>query len=345
MRAIAAALLLAAALPSCAAPRLRPAEASQIAGRTYVVVGASSGFGRGLAVRLGQHRARVVLAARRAALLEEVAAEVRAGGGEALVVPTDASRPEQVEALARAAVARFGRVDVWFNNAAVGVFGRFWEAPLADHDQVVRTNLGGVVAGSHTALKLFAAQGFGTLVNTGSVESVVPLAYHTSYAAAKAAVLSLGRSLNQELRHAGLGKRVKVATVMPWAADTPFFDNAANYTGCKGRMILLDGPEKVVEAMLWVSLHPREELPVGWKAHGAIAAHGFLPDLTERIAANIQRAEFRRASPLPPTSGAVHAPVAVDQGVDGGVRARRKAEDAARKDGSGRDCPGLTRPR
>lgn len=331
MRHLIAAALLASTLSACAAPRIRPAEASRIAGRTYVILGASSGFGRGFAVRLGREHARVVLAARRADVLEDVAREVRAGGGEALVVPTDASDPAQVEALGRAAVARFGRIDVWANIAAVGVFGRFWEAPLADHEQVAETNLGGVFAGSHVALRQFVAQGRGTLVNMGSVESVVPLAYHSSYVATKAGVLSLGRSLNQELRHAGYAKTIKVATVMPWAADTPFFDHAANYTGHKGRMIIPDGPEKIVEALVWVSLHPREELPVGWKAHGALLAHGVLPDLTERVSANIQRVEFAKGGALPPTPGSVHQPMAAGQGVDGGLRARMRAEDAARK--------------
>ena len=333
MRTLFTAALLATLVPlaGCAAPRLRSAELPRLAGRTYVIVGASSGFGRGIAVRLGQAHARVVLAARRADVLEQVATEIRAGGGEALVVPTDASDPAQVEALGAAAVARFGRIDVWINDAAVGVFGRYWEAPLADHEKVVQTNFGGVVAGSHVALRQFVRQGGGTLINMGSVESVVPLAYHTSYSATKAAVLSLGRSLNQELRQAGYGRTIKVATVMPWAADTPFFDHAANYTGHRGRMIIPDGPEPIVEATIWTSLHPREELPVGWKAHGALVAHAVLPDLTERISANIQRAEFAKGSPLPPTDGAVHRPIAAGQGVDGGLRARMKAEDAARK--------------
>ncbi|HEU0044079.1 SDR family NAD(P)-dependent oxidoreductase [Sphingomonas sp.] len=331
MRHLLAAALLASTLSACATPRVRSAEAARFAGQVYVVTGASSGFGRGFAVRLGRQGARVVLAARRAEVLEEVAAEVRAGGGEALVVATDVADPAQVERLASAAVARFGRIDVWANIAGVGALGRFWEIPVADHNRVVDTNLKGLFAASHAALRQFVAQGHGTLVNMGSVESVVPIAYHSSYAATKAGVLSLGRSLNQELRHAGHGKRIKVATVMPWAADTPFFDHAANYTGRKGRMVIPDGPEKIVDALIWVSLHPREELPVGWKAHGAVAAHWLLPDLTERVSANIQRAEFEKASPQSPTSGSLHRPMAEGRGVDGGLRARMKTEDAARK--------------
>jgi short-subunit dehydrogenase len=293
------------------------------------VVGASSGFGQGAAIRLGELHANVVLAARRPDLLEEVAAKIRAAGGQALVVPTDISQPEQVEALADAAVKRFGRIDTWMNVAGVGANGRFWEVPVADYSRIVDVNLKGVIYGSHAALRRFLAQGHGTLVNLGSVESEVPLAYHTTYAATKAAVLSLGRSLNEEIRHAGRARTVKVATVMPWAVDTPFFRHTANYSGRADRMALMDGPEKVVQAMIFVSLHPREELPVGWKAQMASSAHHLFPDITERVSADIHRDQIAKGTPQPATSGSVHQPMREGRGVEGGIRARMKAEDAS----------------
>lgn len=304
-----------------------------IANRTYVIVGASSGFGRGTAERLGAMRANVVLAARRADALQEVARIVEAGGGRALVVPTDVSDPAAVERLAAAAVARFGRVDVWMNIAGAGAVGRFWEIPEADHSRVVDVNVKGVIYGSQAALRHFMRQGRGTLVNMGSVESVVPIAYHSSYAASKAAVLSLGRSLNEELRHAGRSKTIRVATVMPWAADTPFFNNNANYTGHAARMIMLDDPRKVVDALVWVSLHPKEELPVGWKAQASTSAYDLFPDLTERVAADIHRSELEKGSPVPRSPNAIYQPLPGNATIDGGVRERRRREDAARKAG------------
>jgi short-subunit dehydrogenase len=325
-------LVCAAALSGCAAStHLSRADTRRITGRTYVIVGASSGFGRGAAVALGHDHANVVLAARRADLLEEVATQIRTSGGQALVVPTDVAAPGQVEALADAAVRRFGRIDVWMNIAGVGAVGRFWDVPVADDSRIVDVNLKGVIYGSRAALHRFVAQRSGTLVNMGSVESEVPLAYHATYSATKAGVLSLGRALNQELRHAGLARTVKVATVMPWAVDTPFFTHVANYSGHADRMPLLDGPEKVVRALVWVSLNPREELPVGWKARMADSAHHILPDLTERLSANIHRAEIAKGTPVAPTAGAVHTPMAEGRGVEGGVRARMKAEERAAK--------------
>ncbi|HEY0372916.1 MAG TPA: SDR family NAD(P)-dependent oxidoreductase, partial [Thermoanaerobaculia bacterium] len=264
------AALLIIQLTGCAT--LRPSDEQSLAGKTFVVTGASSGFGRGVALKLGAHRANVVLAARRTDLLEEVASQIRAAGGNAVAVTTDVSRPEDIERLAATAVERFGRIDVWINDVGVGAIGRFWEIPIADHSRLVDVNLKSVIYGSHAALRQFAKQGAGTLVNIGSIDSEVPLAYQGSYSATKAAVLSLGRVLNEELRLSRKAN-IHVATVMPWAVDTPWWTHAANYSGGTPRMAAMDDPEKIVNAIIWVSLHPREELAVGWKAKASYASH------------------------------------------------------------------------
>jgi short-subunit dehydrogenase len=318
-------------LQSCATTtHLSGSDAPKIAHRTYVIVGASSGFGRGTAVRLGSLHANVVIAARRTELLEEIAREIEANGGKALVVTTDASKPEEIRRLAAAAVARFGRIDVWMNVAGIGAIGRFWEIPLEDYSRLIDINVKGVLYGSQIAIQQFIKQGGGTLVNVGSIDSEVPLAYQATYAASKASVLSIARSVNQELRHGGYGKTIKIATVMPWAADTPWWPHAANYSGRAPRMALMDDPQKIVDAMVWVSLHPREELPVGWKAQASFSAHHIFPDLVERVSANVQRAELDKASAAAPTSGSLHQPMASGTAVDGGVRDRMKEEDEAR---------------
>lgn len=327
-------LLLVAGLGGCAADTtLRRSDTPRIAGRTYVITGASSGFGRGAAVRAGSLGANVVLAARRADLLEEVAAEIRAAGGQALAVPTDVADPAAVERLAQAAEARFGRIDVWVNNAGVSALGSFEQVPVADQARVVDVNLKGVIYGAHAAMRRFVAQGQGTLVNVGSVESVVPLPYQASYVASKYGVLGFGRTLNEEMRLKRLNKRIRVSTVMPFAADTPFWQHAGNYTGRVPRMILLDPAQKVADAIIWASVHPREELPVGWKAQASVSAHNIFPDLTEVVAADIYHDTQMHDAPagVPPTSGSVFRPVQQGRGVNGGNRERIRAEDRARK--------------
>ena len=95
-----------------------------------VITGASSGVGRATAHAFSTRGASVVLAARRAEMLEEAARECEAlGTASALVVPTDVTREDQVEELGRRALERFGRIDVWFNNAGIAVFGRIESVP------------------------------------------------------------------------------------------------------------------------------------------------------------------------------------------------------------------------
>lgn len=326
-------IAFAAVILSGCTTTLSTGERQEVAGKTYVVTGASSGFGRGVALRLGEMHANVVLAARRTEVLNEVARALEASGGKALVVTTDVARMQDVQRLADSAVQRFGRIDVWINNAAVGAIGPFEAVPVEDHARVIDVNVKGVIYGSHAALQQFRKQGRGVLINIGSVESEVPLAYHASYSASKAAVLGLGRALNEELRLAGLRGPIEVATVMPWATDTPFFDHAANYTGRTARMPAMDDAGKVVDYIVFTSLYPREEVPTGWKARGAIWSHHIAPDLTERISADIAHtSQMENAPPtLPPTSGSLHQPMPSGTGVDGGVRVRMEREDAARK--------------
>jgi short-subunit dehydrogenase len=333
MRALHILLLLCATLLAGCATALSADEQQLVAGKTYVITGASSGLGRGVALKLASMHANVVLAARRTNLLEEVAAQARAAGGTPLVVTTDVGKPGDVRRLAEAAVARFGRIDVWINNAGVGAIGRFENIPVEDHSRLIDVNLKGVIYGSHAAMRQFRAQGRGVLVNLGSVESEVPQAYHASYAATKAAILSLGRALNEEIRLSGQ-RDIQVSTIMPWAVDTPFFNNAANYSGHTPRMAAMDDPAKVVDAIVRASVYPREEVPVGWKARGAYWSHRIAPDVTERISANIDhREQFEQAAPAPHTSGSLFQPSPGGGGVEGGVRARMEREDAARKAG------------
>ena len=300
-----------------------------LADLVVVIAGASSGFGRGAALKLGQAGARVVVAARRGAMLADVVREIEAQGGQALAVETDVSDPDQVARLAALAVERFGRVDVWVNNVGVGAIGYFWEIPIRDHARVVDVNLKGLIYGAHVALNQFLVQGYGTLINTGSIDSETPLALQNTYASTKAAVLSLSRILNEELKLAG-EENIRVGTIMPWAVDTPWWTHAANYTGHAPRMSLMDDPELVVDAIVKACLEPKEEQPVGWKAKGSDLSHHLLPKLTERISAKLSKIEAEKASFMPDTTGAIHDPVDDGMTLDGGIRERMKVEDARR---------------
>jgi short-subunit dehydrogenase len=298
-----------------------------VKGKVIVIAGASSGFGRGAALALAEAGAHVVVAARRGDVLDALVAEITAAGGSAMALPTDVSKPEQVARLHGKTVQRFGRIDVWINNVGIVALGFFWDIPVEDHARVVEVNLTGLMYGAHAALTQFREQGEGILLNVGSVESEVPLAYQSSYAATKAGVLSLSRSLNEELRLAG-EKSIKVGTIMPWAIDTPLWTHAANYTGTAPRMALMDDPQLVVDAIVAACTDPKEEQPVGPKARASDISHHLFPDLTERLSASLVQHEVDKAPPVPHTAGTIHVPGPDGTTVDGGIRERMKAEDS-----------------
>lgn len=312
--------LLLATLAGCA-PEM------DLRGKVVVVTGASSGFGKGVALKMADEGANVVLAARRDDLLQQIASDCQARGVQAVVVKTDVSREDDVAKLAKAATDRFGRIDVWINDAGVGAIGRFEEIPLKEQVQVVETDLNGVIYGSYYAMQQFQRQHSGTLINLGSVDSKVPLAYMATYNATKAGILQFTDTLYQELRLAG-EKDIHVSTIMPWAVDTPFWEHAANYTGKKPRQVLMDDPDKVVDAIVQTAKRPRKEVEVGYKVGLADFYKRLAPALMDNVASDLYAGELKKASTTQPTSGAVLAPMPSGTGVGGDVRDRMKAEDA-----------------
>lgn len=95
----------------------------------------------------------------------------------------------------------------------------------------------------------------------------------------------------------------------------------------------MDPPEKVVEYIVYTSVHPSEEVPTGWKARAAIWSHHIAPDVTEHISANIAHKSQMEDAPkgIPPTTGSLYQPLQGATGIDDGVRARIEQENAARK--------------
>jgi short-subunit dehydrogenase len=301
---------------------------NSLKGKVVVITGATSGFGKGSALKMAAEGAYVVLAARRAELLKDVATSCEQ---DAIAVPTDVSNPADIQHLADVAMRKYGHIDVWINDVGVGALGRFEDIPLEDHARLIDVNLKGVIYGSHVAMKIFDSQTYGTLINLGSIDSEIPMAYQASYAASKAAVLSLGHTLSQEVR-LSKNKNIKISTIMPWAVDTPWWNHAANYSGGTPRMALMDDPQLVVKAIVKDALHPKKEVHVGWKAGLFYRSHRAFPGLTERLAANVShKYQIETAPPAPNTPGTLHQPMVSGTDVVGGVRERMDEEKQSRK--------------
>lgn len=301
-------------------------KTDQLQGKIIVITGASSGFGRGSALRLAGLGANVVAAARRTEVLEELSTQVKNKGGKISIVTCDVSEVADIKKLADTAIGEFGTIDIWINNVGVGALGFFWDIPLEDHARLIDVNLKGLVYGTHAAMQHFIEKGHGVLVNIGSIDSEVPLAMQNTYAATKAAVLSLSRSLNEELKLSGK-EDIKVATVMPWAVDTPWWIHAANYTGRKPRMAAMDDPEIVIDKIVDACIDPKEKMPVGPKAGAANIFHQIFPDMTERMSGKTAKKESEKADPAPHTTGSIYESMEEGTTVEGNIRERMKEED------------------
>lgn len=290
----------------------------ELKGKVVVITGASSGFGRGAAVKFAQAGASVVVSARRDQLLEEVARECEAAGGRALAVPADVSSESDVALLARAARTEFGRIDVWVNNAGAGALGRFEEVPLAEHVQVISTDLLGTLYGSYHAMAQFKQQGSGVLINVSSVLGKIPAPYFASYAAAKHGIVGLDGALRQELQEDKI-EGIHVCTVMPTSMDTPFFEHAANYMGKQSVPIppVYDA-DKVVDTIVKLATEPEGEVTVGPAGKFFHFAHQLAPGLVETMMARQTRKAFDEALPENPKHGAVQEPEAAGTTVGGG---------------------------
>ncbi|MBL6455973.1 SDR family oxidoreductase [Belnapia sp. T6] len=280
----------------------------EIRNAVTVITGASSGIGKATALEFARAGARLVLAARREEALEATARECRALGAEALAVPTDVAEEAEVEALARAAIDRFGRIDVWFNNVGTGVFGPYWEAPAGLQRKVVEINLIGTLHGSSAALPHFIRQRGGVLINMCSMGGWSPTPFAASYAASKFGIRGFSASLRQELTgYPG----IHVCALFPALVDTPGLDRAANLSGraLEPKAPYLT-PEAVAAVVLRLVRRPRGEVAVGWTASAARIAYGLAPRLTETVTGALIRAALRRARRVPRTEGAVARPIA-----------------------------------
>ncbi|MBY0277408.1 SDR family oxidoreductase [Candidatus Binatia bacterium] len=183
-----------------------------------VVTGASSGIGRATAIAFGASGARVVLVARRRTELEEVAREIRANGGAALVLPADVTNPRAVRDVLEQTLRHHGRVDVVINNAGVLIPSTVVELERSDLMRMLDVNLFGALWVLQESVCAMRAQADGgVIVNVASLagrRGVSPLG---GYCASKFALVGLTEALRMELH----GTRVHVGLVLPGVVETP----------------------------------------------------------------------------------------------------------------------------
>lgn len=226
-----------------------------LTGDVAVVTGAGRGIGEGIAKVLAGAGATVVCAARRTKEIERVAAAINAAGGQAIAVTTDVTREQDLETLAQTTIDRFGRLDVWVNNAGGSpVQARMIELPAQEWHATLALNLTAVFFGVRAAARHMAAGG--RIVNISSIAAEDVFEGSGHYSAAKAGVNMLTRTLAHEL-----GPKIRINAVLPGfvpteimmaamkltAADLPALEKSLNVPA--GR---LGTPEDLGAAVLYL---------------------------------------------------------------------------------------------
>lgn len=241
--------------------------------KVAVVTGAASGVGRALAARCAREGMKVVLADIEAAALKQTAREFDAPGSDILVVRTDVSRADEVEALAHMTLDRFGAIHLLFNNAGVIKGGLLWECSLSDWEWMISVNLWGVVHGVRTFVPLMLAQDVEChIVNTASIAGLIAPPNQGIYNVTKHGVVALTETLYREL--AERDAKLKVSVLCPSHVRTRIYDAERNrppvyYGGDAAEPM----PPKALEA-IWSEIAER------YKDYGGMVSPEYIADCT-----------------------------------------------------------------
>jgi NADP-dependent 3-hydroxy acid dehydrogenase YdfG len=278
----------------------------KLSDQVIVITGASSGIGLATAEAAAGKGAKVVLAARSGETLDEIAGRINASGGAALAVACDVTDRSQVDRLAEAALAHFGRIDTWVNDAGIAIYGRLDEVSEEDSRQLFETNFWGLVNGSLAALP-HLKRGGGALINVGSEVSEAAVPLLGMYTASKHAVKGFTDTLRLEIEDVDQ-KPVSITLIQPTAVDTPFPQHGRNYQDKEPKLPdPMIEPQQVANAILEAAETPTRSRKVGAMAVLNTAMAKLLPGLGDTMAAKQVDRQHYEEPPRHP-EGALHQP-------------------------------------
>jgi 3-oxoacyl-[acyl-carrier protein] reductase len=216
---------------------------STLQNKVALVTGAGRGIGKAIALALAQAGCRVVLTARTNAQLESVESEIHASGGQALSIPGDLTRDDEIYRLIAEIGRAYGAVDVLINNAGWGKKSSIARADLDDWERTVRVNLRAPMLLTKLVLPAMTEQKSGAVINISSISGKSGEAGSSAYAASKFGLIGFTQSLYEEVREDG----IKACVILPGFVDTPMIPPVKHLD--RAKMIR---PEDVAEAVLFV---------------------------------------------------------------------------------------------
>ena len=243
--------------------------------RVIVITGASAGIGAALAELVGRKGAKPVLVARRERELGDVTAK---SGPNALAIVADVTKRDDVKRVVATAIARFGRIDVWVNNAGRGISRQVSELTDEDFDDMMKVNVKSVLYGMQAVLPHFRENKRGHIINISSLLGRAPLAtIRSAYSASKHAMNALTANLRMELR-AELPE-VHVSCVHPGVVATEFGLNALHGGFDSRKFPSAQSVEEVAEVIVGVIEKPRADVYTRPGAQQMIAAYYAAEDM------------------------------------------------------------------
>jgi len=224
--------------------------------KVVLVTGGTSGIGRATALAFGREGAKVVIAARRETLGEEVVAEIKDNGGEAVFIRTDVTIPGDIEPLFARIVERYGGLHYAFNNAGTGVgIKRTANTEMDEWNLVMNTNMRGVWLCMKYEIPLLIKQGGGAIVNTSSILGMRSNDGMSLYSASKHAILGLTKAAALEVAH----RKIRVNAVCPGFVETAMTEKIWKHNpDAKDALVAsipvrrLGQPEDIAGAVLWL---------------------------------------------------------------------------------------------
>lgn len=249
--------------------------------RVALITGASSGIGMETALEFARRGARLVLAARRKDRLQEVAQKARELGSDALAIPTDVAKMEQIEALVEAAIKRYGRIDILVNNAGFGQLSTLEDTTPDEMKEIFDVNFMGTFHATRAVIPHMRKQGGGHIINVSSTAATRGLARMGAYCATKSAQKSITEALRLELDGSG----INVSLVLPVFTETEFFDVMRNKTGKRLNLprIFTQKASRVAKAIADCAQNPKPEVLPFPLARVLFLANALAPALVDFV--------------------------------------------------------------
>lgn len=198
-------------------------ETQGISNKVVAITGASSGIGEAIAKHLASKGAKVVLGARRTERLNQLTEQIRANGGEAVYLPVDVTRPEDVQQLIQLALNSFGQLDVMVNNAGVMPLSFINNYKIDEWHRMIDVNIKGVLHGIAAALPVFEKNQSGQFINITSVGDRWVGPTSVVYSATKFAVRAISDGLRQEV-----GRNIRVTLIAPGATASELAESISD---------------------------------------------------------------------------------------------------------------------